>query len=93
MILFRLKNCSFESENQHKMETINITADIKDKSQMDALKAFLKALKIKFEIEKKEEKPYNPEFVAKIMESRAQYERGEFTRVKSEDLEDFLGLK
>ncbi|UOE40375.1 hypothetical protein MTP09_10705 [Chryseobacterium suipulveris] len=44
------------------METVNITAQITDKSQMDALKAFLKALKIKFEIEKKEEKPYNPEF-------------------------------
>ena len=68
------------------METVNITAQITDKSQMDALKAFLKALKIKFEIEKKEEKPYNPEFVSMISESRAQYEKGEYTRVKPEDV-------
>lgn len=75
------------------METIHIKVNISEKSQIEALKAFLKALKIKFEIEKKEDKPYNPEFVAKIMESKAQYERGEFTRVKPEDMEGFFGLK
>lgn len=75
------------------METINIKANISEKSQIDALKAFLTALKIKFEIEGKDEKPYNPEFVAKIMESEAQYKRGEFTRVEPENLEEFLGLK
>lgn len=75
------------------METVNITANITDKSQIDALKAFLKALKIKFEIEKKDEVSYDPEFVAKVKESREQYKNGEFTTVKPENLEEFLGLK
>lgn len=52
--------------------------------QVNALKAFMKALKIKFEITS--EKPYNPEFVAKIQESREQVKRGEYTTIKTEDL-------
>jgi hypothetical protein len=43
----------------------------------------MKALKIKFEIA---EKPYNPEFVAKIKRSEEQYKKGQFTRVKAEDI-------
>ena len=50
------------------MEAINITAYTNDTSQIDAIKAVLKALKIKFEVAI--EKPYNPEFVSKIEESR-----------------------
>jgi hypothetical protein len=42
--------------------------------QENALKAFMKALKIKFEITK--EKPYDPEFVAKIQKSRQQAKEG-----------------
>lgn len=57
--------------------------------QANALKAFAKALKLKFEIA---EKPYNPEFVAKIKESQQQFKEGKFTRVKKEDLQNFLGL-
>jgi hypothetical protein len=53
--------------------------------QATALKAFLKALKMSFEI-KKEEKPYNPEFVKEILESRKQYENGQFSAIKTEDL-------
>lgn len=41
--------------------------------QLTALKAFAKALKVKFETS-----PYNPEFVAKINESRKQVEQGKF---------------
>lgn len=52
--------------------------------QSNALKAFFKALKIKFEI--RSEKAYNTEFVDKIQESRAQYKNGEFTVIKTEDL-------
>ena len=47
----------------------------------------MKALKIKFEIA---EKPYNPEFVAKIKRSEEQYKKGQFTRVKAEDLNQFI---
>jgi selenophosphate synthase len=66
------------------MEAINITAYTNDTSQIDAIKAVLKALKIKFEVAT--EKPYNPEFVAKIEESREQYKKGNFAVIKTEDL-------
>jgi hypothetical protein len=72
------------------MQTINITAHPQDDSQVEAVKAFMKALKIKFEISK--EKPYNPEFVAKIKKSEQEFKDGKFTRVKKEDLQSFLGL-
>lgn len=58
--------------------------------QENALKAFVKALKMKFEITK--EKPYDPDFVAKIKESKQQVNEGKTTSVKKEDLKDFLGL-
>jgi len=59
--------------------------------QVKALKAFLHALKIKFEVSKEES--YNPEFVEKIMESREQYKKGEFISVDKKDIKSFLGLK
>ncbi len=58
--------------------------------QENALKAFVKALKMKFEIAR--EKPYDPDFVAKINESRQQVKEGKTTRVRKEDLKAFLGL-
>lgn len=62
-----------------------------DKEQLNALKAFMKALKIKFEMNN-DDKPYNAEFVAKIDESRRQAKEGKVTRVKKEDLQNLLGL-
>ncbi len=67
-----------------------ITVHPEDASQIEAVKAIMKALKIKFEISK--EKPYNPEFVEKIKRSEEDFKNGKFTRVKKEDLQDFLGL-
>ena len=67
------------------------TIHTENKEQVNALKAFMKALKIKFEVGK-EETPYNPEFVAKITESDPQYKKGNYTTVKKEDLKEFLGL-
>ena len=72
------------------MQTINITAHPQDDSQVEAVKAFMKALKIKFEISK--EKPYNAEFVAKIKKSEQEFKNGKFTQVKKVDLQSFLGL-
>jgi hypothetical protein len=72
------------------MQPINITAYTEDDSQIEAVKAFMKALKIKFEISK--EKPYNPEFVEKIEKSKQEFKEGKSTRVKKEDLQSFLGL-
>lgn len=59
--------------------------------QVSALKAFMQALKIKFEVSKKE--GYNPDFVAKIEESRQQYKKGEFVSVEKKDIKSFLGLE
>lgn len=71
------------------METNNIIVTATDE-QFNALKAFLKALKIKFEMSKDDE--YNPEFVAEIQESREQIKEGKTTRVAKKDLSNFLGL-
>jgi len=48
------------------METINIKAYMNDTSQIEAIKAFMKALKIKFEL--LEETKYNSDFVSKIQQ-------------------------
>ncbi|TZF85761.1 hypothetical protein FW774_01425 (plasmid) [Pedobacter sp. BS3] len=58
--------------------------------QVNALKAFMQALKIKFEVSKEES--YNPDFVQKVLESRQQAKEGKVTRVKKENLKEFLGL-
>ena len=44
--------------------------------QLNALKAFAKAMKVKFETNKS---PYNTDFVKKIQESKRQVEKGNFT--------------
>ncbi len=54
-----------------------------NKEQLAALKAFMKAFKISFE-EKKS--AYEPEFVAKIQESREQVKRGETRVINIADL-------
>lgn len=56
--------------------------------QVIVLKAFLKALKIRFEFSK--EDTYNPEFVKKILESKKQITQGKFTEVKLENIKDFI---
>lgn len=66
------------------MQTINITAHTEDASQIDAIKSVMKALKIKFEISK--EKPYNPDFVAKINQSRRDFKEGKGTLVSIEQI-------
>lgn len=52
--------------------------------QENALKAFVKALKMKFEIAK--EKPYDPDFVAKINEGRQQVKEGKTVRLNLDDI-------
>ncbi len=52
--------------------------------QENALKAFIKALKIKFEVSKEE--PYDPEFVAKIKESRQQAREGKTVKLDLDDI-------
>lgn len=66
------------------------TVHTENKEQVNALKAFMKALKIKFEVG--QETPYNTAFVKKITESEKQYKNGNYTTVKEGDLKEFLGL-
>lgn len=74
------------------MKTQNIfIAHPKTAEQVRALKAFMQALKIKFEVSKEES--YNPDFVAKIEESREQYKKGDFVSVEKKDIKGFLGLE
>lgn len=57
--------------------------------QTNALKAFMEALKIRFEVSRE---GYDPEFVAEVAESKEQYQKGDFTCVEKDELKDFLGL-
>ena len=66
------------------MKAINITAYTDNLQQIDAIKAFMKALKIKFEV--KPESPYDPEFVQKIEESRKQASTGQTVKIDLDDI-------
>ncbi len=66
------------------MEVINIKAYTKDVSQINALKAFMKALKIKFELESDE--PYNPEFVEMIKKGEKDLEEGKGVKITIDEL-------
>jgi len=68
------------------MEAINIKAFTSDSSQIEALKAFMKALKIKFEVTK--EVPYNPEFVAMIKKGEKQIADGKGLKMSVADFKD-----
>ncbi|GGE66972.1 hypothetical protein EV200_10874 [Pedobacter psychrotolerans] len=63
------------------METL--TLHPKNKEQLNALKAFAKALKIDFETE---ESPYNPEFVKNILQAREDIKNGKGVKIAVEDL-------
>ena len=54
--------------------------------QVEAIKAFVKALKIKFEVKPQEEKPYDPAFVEMVLQGDKDFENGNFKVIKTEDL-------
>ncbi len=62
----------------------------KTTEQVDALKAFMLALKINFEVT--DSMGYNLDFVQKVENSRQQVKSGQVTRVKQDDLSNFLGV-
>ncbi len=65
-----------------------IIAHPKTADQVSALKAFMQALKIRFDVS--EEENYNPEFVEKVLESRKQAREGKVTRVERENLKQLI---
>ncbi len=54
--------------------------------QVSALKAFMKALKIKFEVSKDDD--YNPEFVEKILQGKKDIKQGKGITVSIQELKD-----
>lgn len=59
-----------------------LVAHPKNNEQLEAIKAFVKALKIDFEIEK----PYDPEFVKEILQAKRDLAEGKGVTIKTEDL-------
>ena len=82
------------------METITIKAHTANNTQILAIKAFMKALKIKFEVSKEmakevvksateeTESPYDPEFVKKILNGDKQRAEGKSRIVTLEELDN-----
>ena len=72
------------------MTAINITAYTEDASQIEAIKAVIKAFKIKYSITKsiKKESPYNPEFAAKILKGDKDFKEGKGISMTMEELEN-----
>ncbi|MCF8360776.1 MAG: hypothetical protein K9H26_18620 [Prolixibacteraceae bacterium] len=67
------------------MKTNNIyIAQPANREQVTALEAFMKALKIKFEVRK--ESPYDPGFVEKILQGDADFEAGKGRKVTLDEL-------
>lgn len=68
------------------MEAIKIKAYPDNADQVNAIKAFLKALKIKFELLKEAESPYDPNLVKKIQQGREDVRNGKGVKIPLEDL-------
>jgi len=60
-----------------------LIAHTESEEKLAALKAFMKALKIRFEEEKS---PYNSEFVEKINLSNEEFKSGNYKAIKTDDL-------
>lgn len=71
------------------METLIVHP--KNQKQLEAVEAVLKALDVTFQKERRSQ--YNPDFIAKIEKSKQEVKEGKLTRVKKEDLQNFLGLQ
>jgi hypothetical protein len=68
------------------MTTASFTIQTNDSSQVEALKAFLKALKIKFEFNT--EKPYNTDFVNMVLEADKEIKAGKGTKLTAKEFDD-----
>lgn len=66
------------------MNAINFKVYPDDMSQIKAIKAVFKAFKIRFEVE--EEKTYNKEFVARVLEAKEEIKQGKGKKIAIDDL-------
>lgn len=60
----------------------------KTKRQLSIFKSIAMEMGIPFEIINNNENPYDPEFVAKILRSKKDFEEGRVTVIKTENLFD-----
>ena len=72
------------------METIIIHTDTE---KAKALKQFLEAFEVDYQVENGEKSPYNSEFVKKILERSKSAKEGNTVKVDPNDLWGSLGLK
>lgn len=63
------------------------TIHTEDKEHLNAVKAVLKALKVKFEISK-DDKPYNAEFIAKIEKGKKEIAEGKGIKMSAKDIDN-----
>ncbi|HSO87056.1 MAG TPA: DUF2683 family protein [Draconibacterium sp.] len=66
------------------MDAINFKVYPNDMSQIKAIKAVFKAFKIRFEVEK--ERPYNQEFVKRVLEAKKEIKQGKGVKIATKDL-------
>lgn len=66
------------------MEAINFKVYPHDKEQLEAIKTIFKAFKIKFVVE--EEKPYNTEFVERVLLAKEEIKQGKGVKIATKDL-------
>lgn len=77
-----------------KMNTITVKADNKATKVLVAIfKALDVVFEVKKEVKKKDESPYDPAFVKKILESAESVKNGGGIEVNPKDLWGSLGLK
>jgi len=65
----------------------SIIAHSISEDKLEYIKAFLSALKVKFEVSKTDDTVYSKEFVAKVNLSKKDFKNGDFVNVNSEDLD------
>ncbi len=70
------------------MDVIKIKAYTTDSTHLKAIKAFMKTLKIKFEVSKEMKSPYDPEFVAKIKKGDQEFSEGKGIKVSVADFKE-----
>ncbi len=61
------------------------TLHLTNKNDIQLFEHLAKSLNIPFE-KKKEDKPYNPKFVERVLEAKEQEKRGKVKKIKVEDL-------
>lgn len=69
------------------MQTINITAYPEDASQIEAVKAFMKALKIRFELTKQDD---NSIFISELQSSLNQVQQMKTGKLPKQSAKEFI---